>query len=111
MTLPTLVSPGDFNVISVEVKEIQSGSVRRKVIFGDSKRQVAEKPGEAARTSTGNPTALHLRANFGGLAGVTALTKLLSQDQNKDPQGGASSPRKARRKFCGADGAQCDKPT
>jgi regulator of protease activity HflC (stomatin/prohibitin superfamily) len=123
--------PWGINVISVEVKDVlipsgledamsmQAQAERERqarVILGDSERQVAEKFGEAARTYTDNPTALHLRAmnmlyeglkqnativivpstavesmQLGGIAGVTALTKLLSQDQNKRPQASASS--------------------
>ena len=125
--------PWGINVISVEVKDVlipsgledamsmQAQAERERqarVILGDSERQVAEKFGEAAKTYTDNPTALHLRAmnmlyeglkqnativivpstavesmQLGGIAGVTALTKLLSQDQNKNPQGGAPNPQ------------------
>jgi regulator of protease activity HflC (stomatin/prohibitin superfamily) len=73
-----------------------------RVILGDSERQVAEKFGDAAKTYSNNPTALHLRAmnmlyeglknnstivivpstavesmQLGTIAGVTALTKEL----------------------------------
>jgi regulator of protease activity HflC (stomatin/prohibitin superfamily) len=69
--------PWGINVISVEVKDVlipsgledamsmQAQAERERqarVILGDSERQVAEKFGEAARTYTDNPTALHLRA-------------------------------------------------
>jgi regulator of protease activity HflC (stomatin/prohibitin superfamily) len=79
-----------------------------RVILGDSERQVAEKFEEAAKTYTNNPVALHLRAmnmlyeglktnstivivpssavetmQLGGLAGLTALTMGLGQDQAK----------------------------
>jgi regulator of protease activity HflC (stomatin/prohibitin superfamily) len=79
-----------------------------RVILGDSERQVAEKFGEAARTYTNNPTALHLRAmnmlyeglktnstivvvpssaldtmQLGGLAGITALTMGLNKESEK----------------------------
>ena len=83
-----------------------------RVILGDSERQVAEKFGEAAKTYANNPVALHLRAmnmlyeglkdnativivpstavetmQLGGLAGMTALTMGIGQDQaNKDQQ-------------------------
>jgi hypothetical protein len=77
------------------------------VIPGDSKRQVAEKFGEAAKTHGHDPVALHLRAmnmlyeglkqnativlvpstalesmQLGGLAGITALTMGLGKDGN-----------------------------
>ena len=77
-----------------------------RVILGDSERQVAEKFGEAAKTYVNNPVALHLRAmnmlyeglkqnstivivpssaietmQLGGLAGLTALTMGLGQQQ------------------------------
>ncbi len=81
-----------------------------RVILGDSERQVAEKFGEAAKTYVNNPTALHLRAmnmlyeglksnstivivpssvvdtmQLGGLAGITALSMGLGQEQaNKE---------------------------
>ncbi len=76
-----------------------------RVILGDSERQVAEKFGEAAKTYINNPVALHLRAmnmlyeglkenativivpstavesmELGGLAGMTALTMGLGQE-------------------------------
>ena len=79
-----------------------------RVILGDSERQVAEKFGEAAKTYINNPVALHLRAmnmlyeglktnativvvpstalesmQLGGLAGLTALTMGLGQEQAK----------------------------
>ena len=76
-----------------------------RVILGDSERQVAEKFGEAAKTYINNPVALHLRAmnmlyeglkenativvvpstvletmQLGGIAGVTALTMGIGQE-------------------------------
>ena len=69
--------PWGVNVISVEVKDVlippaledamsmQAQAERERqarVILGDSERQVAEKFGDAAKTYTDNPTALHLRA-------------------------------------------------
>ena len=79
-----------------------------RVILGDSERQVAEKFGEAAKTYMNNPVALHLRAmnmlyeglkanstivivpstavesmQLGGLAGLTALTMGLGQEQTR----------------------------
>jgi regulator of protease activity HflC (stomatin/prohibitin superfamily) len=83
-----------------------------RVILGDSERQVAEKFGEAAKTYINNPVALHLRAmnmlyeglkqnativivpstvtdtmNLGGMAGLTALTMGLGQQQHPHPNG------------------------
>jgi len=83
-----------------------------RVILGDSERQVAEKFGEAAKTYMNNPVALHLRAmnmlyeglkanstivivpstavesmQLGGLAGLTALTMGLGQEQPKTESG------------------------
>jgi glycogen synthase len=83
------------------------------VILGDSERQVAEKFGEAAKTYTNNPVALHLRAmnmlyeglkenativivpstvvetmQLGSIAGMTALTMGLGQERaNKQKDG------------------------
>jgi regulator of protease activity HflC (stomatin/prohibitin superfamily) len=87
-----------------------------RVILGESELQVAEKFGEAAKTYANNPVALHLRAmnmlyeglktnstivivpssaletmQLGGLAGLTALTMGLGQDNalrapNNQPQ-------------------------
>jgi len=79
-----------------------------RVILGDSERQVAEKFEEAAKSYSNNPTALHLRAmnmlyeglksnativmvpstalesmQLGGLAGITALTKSMSPENQK----------------------------
>ena len=79
-----------------------------RVILGDSERQVAEKFGEAAKTYTNNPVALHLRAmnmlyeglkenstivivpssaietmQLGGLAGMTALAMKLDKKNQK----------------------------
>ena len=76
-----------------------------RVILGDSERQVAEKFAEAAKTYTNDPVALHLRAmnmlyeglkqnativivpssavetmSLGGLAGMTALTMGIGQE-------------------------------
>jgi regulator of protease activity HflC (stomatin/prohibitin superfamily) len=118
--------PWGVNVIAVELKDVlipaaledamsmQAQAERERqarVILGDSERQVAEKFGEAAKTYTNNPTALHLRAmnmlyeglksnnttivivpssavetmQLGGLAGVTALTTSLSQKPAPEP--------------------------
>ncbi len=83
-----------------------------RVILGDSERQVAEKFGEASKTYINNPVALHLRAmnmlyeglkdnativivpssvvetmQLGGLAGMTALTMGIGQEQaNKEKE-------------------------
>ena len=69
--------PWGVNVISVEVKDVLIPSAlqdamsmqaqaererQARVILGDSERQVAEKFGEAAKTYTNDPVALHLRA-------------------------------------------------
>ena len=119
--------PWGINVISVEVKDVlippaledamsmQAQAERERqarVILGDSERQVAEKFGEAAKTYTNNPVALHLRAmnmlyeglkanativivpstavdtmQLGGLAGLTALTMGLGQERaNKEKE-------------------------
>ena len=119
--------PWGINVISVEVKDVlippaledamsmQAQAERERqarVILGDSERQVAEKFGEAAKTYTNNPTALHLRAmnmlyeglkenativivpstvletmQLGSIAGVTALTMGLGQERaNKEKE-------------------------
>ena len=120
--------PWGINVISVEVKDVLIPSAledamsmqaqaererQARVILGDSERQVAEKFGEAAKTYTNNPTALHLRAmnmlyeglkqnativivpstvvetmQLGSVAGLTALTMGLGQEQaRKQPDG------------------------
>ena len=113
--------PWGINVISVEVKDVLIPSAledamsmqaqaererQARVILGDSERQVAEKFGEAAKTYTNNPIALHLRAmnmlyeglkqnativivpstavdtmQLGSMAGVTALTMGLGQER------------------------------
>ena len=119
--------PWGINVISVEVKDVLIPSAledamsmqaqaererQARVILGDSERQVAEKFGEAAKTYTNNPVALHLRAmnmlyeglkanativivpstavdtmQLGGLAGLTALTMGLGQERaNKEKE-------------------------
>jgi len=115
--------PRGINVISVEVKDVlippaledamsmQAKAERERqarVILGDSERQVAQKFEEAAKSYSGNPTALHLRAmnmlyeglksnstivivpstaletmQLGGLAGLTAMTMGISQENQK----------------------------
>ncbi len=82
-----------------------------RVILGDSERQVAQKFEEAAKSYSSNPTALHLRAmnmlyeglktnstivivpstaletmQLGGLAGLTAMTMGMSQENQKKEQ-------------------------
>jgi len=111
--------PWGIQVISVEVKDVlipaglenamsmQAQAERERqarVILGDSERQVAEKFGEAAKTYTNDPVALHLRAmnmlyeglksnstivlvpssaidsmQLGGLAGLTAMSMGIKQ--------------------------------
>jgi regulator of protease activity HflC (stomatin/prohibitin superfamily) len=119
--------PWGINVISVEVKDVLIPSAledamsmqaqaererQARVILGDSERQVAEKFGEAAKTYTNNPTALHLSAmnmlyeglkanativivpssvvdtmQLGSVAGLTALTMGLGQERaNKEKE-------------------------
>jgi regulator of protease activity HflC (stomatin/prohibitin superfamily) len=119
--------PWGINVISVEVKDVLIPSAledamsmqaqaererQARVILGDSERQVAEKFGEAAKTYTNNPTALHLRAmnmlyeglksnativivpstvvetmQLGSIAGLTALTMGLGKESaNKEKE-------------------------
>ena len=115
--------PWGVNVISVEVKDVNIPSAlqdamsmqaqaererQARVILGDSERQVAEKFGEAAKTYTNDPIALHLRAmnmlyeglktnstivivpssaletmQLGGLTGMTAMTMGLNQEREK----------------------------
>ena len=129
--------PWGINVIAVEVKDVlipsaledamsmqaQAERARQaRVILGDSERQIAEKFGEAAKTYTNDPVALHLRAmnmlydglkgnnttivivpstaietmQLGGLAGMTALTKTLGEARAPDsPSGPWSAPAKS----------------
>lgn len=89
-----------------------------RVILGDSERQVAEKFGEAAKTYINNPVALHLRAmnmlyeglkenativivpstvvetmQLGGMAGLTALTMGIGQENaNRGKGAGPGKP-------------------
>ena len=92
------------NAMSMQAQAERERQAR--VILGDSERQVAEKFEEAAKTYTNNPVALHLRAmnmlyeglkqnatlvivpstvvetmQLGEVAGVTALTMGLGQEQ------------------------------
>ena len=89
-----------------------------RVILGDSERQVAEKFGEAAKTYANNPVALHLRAmnmlyeglkenativivpssvvdtmQLGGMAGLTALTMGIGQENANKAQDGGSGTK------------------
>jgi len=91
-----------------------------RVILGDSERQVAEKFGDAAKTYLNDPIALHLRAmnmlyeglkqnstivivpssavetmQLGGLAGLTALT--MGLDQQQGDQGKPAGRSRERR--------------
>jgi regulator of protease activity HflC (stomatin/prohibitin superfamily) len=124
--------PWGVQVISVEVRDVliplalqnamsmQAQAERERqarVILGDSERQVAEKFGEAARTYSDNPVALHLRGmnmlyeglkqnativlvpssaletmQLGGLAGITALTQTLGQNGQNDQDGKNRKP-------------------
>ena len=103
-----LIPPALEDAMSMQAQAERERQAR--VILGDSERQVAEKFGEAAKTYTNDPVALHLRAmnvlyeglksnnttivivpssavetmQLGGLAGVTALTTSLSQKPAPD---------------------------
>ena len=99
-----LIPPALENAMSMQAQAERERQAR--VILGDSERQVAEKFGEAAKSYTNNPVALHLRAmnmlyeglkqnstivivpssavetmQLGGLAGLTALTMGLGQEK------------------------------
>lgn len=94
------------NAMSMQAQAERERQAR--VILGDSERQVAEKFGEAALTYANNPVALHLRAmnmlyeglkenstivivpssavdtmQLGSMAGLTALTMGIGQDNAK----------------------------
>jgi len=103
-----LIPPALEDAMSMQAQAERERQAR--VILGDSERQVAEKFGEAAKTYLNNPVALHLRAmnmlyeglknnstivivpssavesmQLGSLAGITALTMGLGQEQrNKE---------------------------
>lgn len=121
--------PWGIRVISVEVKDVlipsglenamsmQAQAERERqarVILGDSERQVAEKFGEAAKTYTNDPVALHLRAmnmlyeglksnstivlvpssaletmQLGGLTGLTGMTMGLKQQTSGKKEKGS----------------------
>lgn len=106
-----LIPPALEDAMSMQAQAERERQAR--VILGDSERQVAEKFGEAAKTYENNPIALHLRAmnmlyeglkknativivpstavetmQLGGIAGMTALTMGLGQEQaNKEKEG------------------------
>jgi len=122
-TIDERTEPWGIQVISVEIRDVrippaledamsmQAQAERERqarVILGDSERQVAEKFGEAAKTYTNDPVALHLRAmnmlyeglkhnatlvivpstavesmQLGGLAGISALTMGLQGNSGK----------------------------
>jgi len=99
-----LIPPALEDAMSMQAQAERERQAR--VILGDSERQVAEKFGEAAKTYAENPIALHLRAmnmlyeglkenativivpstavetmQLGGMAGLTALTMGIGQEQ------------------------------
>ena len=101
-----LIPPALEDAMSMQAQAERERQAR--VILGDSERQVAEKFEEAAKSYSNNPTALHLRAmnmlyeglksnativmvpstalesmQLGGLAGITALTKSMSPENQK----------------------------
>ena len=112
-----LIPPALEDAMSMQAQAERERQAR--VILGDSERQVAEKFGEASKTYANNPTALHLRAmnmlyeglkqnativivpstvvetmQLGSVAGLTALTMGLGQDQvRKEPDGAPESNR------------------
>ncbi len=105
-----LIPPALEDAMSMQAQAERERQAR--VILGDSERQVAEKFEEAAKTYTNNPVALHLRAmnmlyeglkenativivpstvvetmQLGGLAGITALTMGIGQENaNKEKE-------------------------
>ena len=103
-----LIPPALEDAMSMQAQAERERQAR--VILGDSERQIAEKFGEAAVTYANNPTAFHLRAmnmlyeglkqnativivpstaadsmQLGGIAGLTALTMGLGQQQGGNP--------------------------
>jgi regulator of protease activity HflC (stomatin/prohibitin superfamily) len=106
-----LIPPALEDAMSMQAQAERERQAR--VILGDSERQVAEKFGEAAKTYINNPVALHLRAmnmlyeglkenativivpstvvetmQLGGMAGLTALTMGIGQENaNKAKEG------------------------
>jgi len=104
-----LIPPALENAMSMQAQAERERQAR--VILGDSERQVAEKFAEAAKTYTNDPVALHLRAmnmlyeglkqnstivivpssaietmQLGGLAGMTALTMGIGQENASKAQ-------------------------
>ncbi|MGA7884606.1 MAG: SPFH domain-containing protein [Acidobacteriaceae bacterium] len=104
-----LIPPALENAMSMQAQAERERQAR--VILGDSERQVAEKFAEAAKTYTNDPVALHLRAmnmlyeglkqnstivivpssaietmQLGGLAGMTALTMGIGQENANKAQ-------------------------
>jgi regulator of protease activity HflC (stomatin/prohibitin superfamily) len=98
-----LIPPSLESAMSMQAQAERERQAR--VILGDSERQVAEKFGEASKTYANNPVAFHLRAmnmlyeglkqnstivivpstavesmQLGGLAGLTALTMGIGQE-------------------------------
>jgi regulator of protease activity HflC (stomatin/prohibitin superfamily) len=98
-----LIPSGLEDAMSMQAQAERERQAR--VILGDSERQVAEKFGEASKTYANNPTAFHLRAmnmlyeglknnativvvpstaletmQLGSIAGITALSKGLAQE-------------------------------
>jgi regulator of protease activity HflC (stomatin/prohibitin superfamily) len=107
-----LIPPALENAMSMQAQAERERQAR--VILGDSERQVAEKFGEAAKTYTNNPVALHLRAmnmlyeglkqnstivivpssavdtmQLGSMAGLTALTMGIGQEKANNENGTA----------------------
>jgi regulator of protease activity HflC (stomatin/prohibitin superfamily) len=103
------------NAMSMQAQAERERQAR--VILGDSERQVAEKFGEAALTYANNPVALHLRAmnmlyeglkqnstivivpssavdtmQLGSMAGLTALTMGIGQENAKKQSGAGMLP-------------------
>ena len=104
-----LIPPALEDAMSMQAQAERERQAR--VILGDSERQVAEKFGEAAKTYINNPVALHLRAmnmlyeglkenativvvpstvletmQLGGIAGMTALTMGIGQENANKPK-------------------------
>jgi regulator of protease activity HflC (stomatin/prohibitin superfamily) len=105
-----LIPPALENAMSMQAQAERERQAR--VILGDSERQVAEKFGEASKTYANNPVAFHLRAmnmlyeglkqnstivivpssavesmQLGGLAGLTALTMGIGQEDRAGKNG------------------------
>ena len=114
------------NAMSMQAQAERERQAR--VILGDAERQIAEKFAEAGRTYENNPVAFHLRAmnmlyeglkenstivivpstavesmQLGGLAGMTALTMGIGQDQANGNKNGKLDG--ARPALDGANGA------